>query len=1097
MISLFRIIVAIAAILCMCPYLYAQQTSVDDICKQQNLTAEQCQTLKSKLSTPGGQITPDAIQQYKQLSPETIQLLKQMQESKEFKYEDIQRVKELLERKEKENAERKKEIERQVQRGEGKIISEEVKKETLFNRSRMTGKYQEISTDLKPFGYEFFQEAALKVTTDRKDVPVPLKYVVGPGDEVKILLWGRVNAQYNLTVDRDGKITIPQIGPVFVAGMTFEDMSKKVITQTGQMVGANIDITLGSLKSIPIFILGDVRRPGAYNIGSGSTITDALILAGGPSDIGSMRAIQLRRKNKIITTLDLYDLFLKGDKSKDTVLHADDIVFVPVTGPLAGIAGNVRRPAIYELKSRFDLQHLFDLAGGILPTAYTQQIQVSRIQKNERQIVIDIDDKHLNKAKDVKLQDADLVNVFTIVDKDLNAVYLNGNIKRPGKYEYKPGMKIRDLIKAPTDLLDETYFEYALIKRIMPPDRRTEYVPFNLGRLLLDKDELQNIVLQPEDTITVFSKWLLKDKPYVTIEGEVRGKTDVSKKEEKADLSTKRIDVKEEDQKKLAGWAQPDKSRAISDDLKRSEKDLKEEEQRREERLAHADKFRDIGDELKKIEKMDLYEKVKDIENDIRKKDEIELSENIRNIESELRRMGRYDLANKVLTIWNNLRKSIRIDISENMRIKDALMEVGGLTKDAFLDQGEVVRRINEGKEYQTIYFNVAKAISGDPQENLLIQDRDKIIIHAIWEHVGSKSVFVDGEVTKRGSYQYTEQMRVRDLVFKAGNVLDSAYVGDAEISSQIVDNGKMVRIEHRKINLQEALKGNPIHNVPLKPFDHLFVKRIANWGAESYVNVSGELFFPGRYIIRKGEKLSTLIERAGGYTDKAYLRGAIFKRESVRELQQKGLEDMIKRLESDLLIEGGSTISTSLSQAEVIAKQTELAQKQKFIANLYQLKAKGRVSINLSNLRLLKGSEYDIELEDNDSLYIPQKSSAVNVSGAVMSQGSYLYNTKLDVDDYISMAGGYTRYADSDNSYILKVDGSARRVSSGFMNWNINKSRWELTAFGEKIMDIEPGDMIVVPEKMERIAWLREVRDITQILMQMAVTAGIAIQMF
>ncbi|MEN6317414.1 MAG: SLBB domain-containing protein [Syntrophaceae bacterium] len=1094
MISLFRIIVVIASILCMCPCLYAQQISVDDICKKRNLTDEQCQSLKSMI--PGGQITPDVIQQYKQLSPETIQQLKQSQETKEVKSEDIQRVKDLLQLKETEKGERKKEIERQVQREEEKVISEEVKRETLFKRSRMTGQYQNISTDLQPFGYEFFQEAAVKVTTDRKDVPVPLKYVVGPGDEVKILLWGRVNAQYSLTVDRDGKITIPQIGPIFVAGMTFEDMSKKVITQTGQMVGANIDITLGSLKSIPVFILGDVRRPGAYNIGSTATITDALILAGGPSDIGSMREIQLRRKNKVITTLDLYDLFLKGDKSKDAVIQADDVVFVPVTGPLAGIAGNVRRPAIYELKSRFDLQHLFDLAGGILPTAYTQQIQVSRIQKNERQIVIDIDDKHLSKAKDVKLQDADLVNVFTIVDKDLNAVYLNGNVKRPGKYEYKPGMKIRDLIKAPTDLLDETYFEYALIKRIMPPDRRTEYVPFNLGRLLLDKDELQNINLQPEDAITIFSKWLLKDKPYVTVEGEVRGKKDLSKKEGESDLSKKKIDFKEKDQKTLAGFAQPNKSKDISDELNRSEKNLKE-EQKRDERLAYADKFKDIGDEIKKMEKMDLYEKVKDIENDIRKKDEIELSENIRNIESELRRMGRYDLANKILTIWNSLRKSIRIDISENMRIKDALMEVGGLTKDAFLDQGEVVRRLNEGKEYVTIYFNVAKAISGDPQENFLIQDRDKIIIHAIWEHVGSKSVFIDGEVTKRGSYQYTEQMRVRDLVFKAGNVLDSAYVGDAELSSQIVESGKIVRIEHRKINLQEALKGNPIHNVPLKPFDHLFVKRIANWGAESYVNVSGELFFPGRYIIRKGEKLSALIERAGGYTDKAYLRGAVFKRESVRELQQKGLEDMIKRMENDMLIEGGSTISTSLSKEEVMAKQTELTQKQKFIANLYQLKAQGRMSINLSNLRLLKGSEYDIELEDNDSLYIPQKASAVNVSGAVMSQGSYLYNTKLDVDDYISMAGGYTRYADSDNSYILKVDGSARRVSSGFMNWNTNKSRWELTAFGEKIMEIEPGDMIVVPEKMERIAWLREVRDITQILMQMAVTAGIAIKMF
>jgi len=425
------------------------------------------------------------------------------------------------------------------------------------------------------------------------------------------------------------------------------------------------------------------------------------------------------------------------------------------------------------------------------------------------------------------------------------------------------------------------------------------------------------------------------------------------------------------------------------------------------------------------------------------------------------------------------------------------VLGVGGLTKDAYLDRGEVVRRSNEGKDYQTIYFDVAKAMSGDPQENLLLQDRDRITIHSVWELFGIKSVFIDGEVTKPGMYQYTERMCVSDLVFKAGNVLESAYLDEAELSSQTVENGKTVRLDHKRIKLQEALKGNPAHNVPLKPYDRLFVMRISNWRAEKFVSVSGELVFPGRYIIKKGERLSSLIERSGGYTDKAFLRGAVFKRETVRELQQKGLEEMIKRLERDLLMESGASVSTSVSQEEVLAKKIEMEQKQKFIASLHQLKASGRMSINLAHLRLLKGSEYDIELEDGDNLYIPQRPSVVNVTGAVMSQGSYLFSEKLNFEDYVGMAGGYARYADSDNTYILKVDGSARRVSKGFMNWNNSKSRWELTAFGEETKEIEPGDIIIVPEKIDRIAWLREIRDITQILMQMAVTAGVVIHLF
>jgi protein involved in polysaccharide export with SLBB domain len=311
------------------------------------------------------------------------------------------------------------------------------------------------------------------------------------------------------------------------------------------------------------------------------------------------------------------------------------------------------------------------------------------------------------------------------------------------------------------------------------------------------------------------------------------------------------------------------------------------------------------------------------------------------------------------------------------------------------------------------------------------------------------------------------------------------------------VENGKIVRLDHEKIKLQEALKGNPTYNVLLKPYDRLFVMRISNWRAEKFVSVSGELLFQGRYIIKKGERLSSLIERSGGYTDKAYLRGAAFKRETVRELQQKGLDEMIKRLERDMLMESGGMVSTSISQEEITAKKIEIEQKQKFIASLYQLKATGRMSINLTSLRLLKGSEYDIELEDGDNLYIPPRPSVVNVTGAVMSQGSYLFSEKLNFEDYVNMAGGYARYADIDNTYILKVDGSARKVSKGFMNWNSSKSRWEMTAFGEEIKEIEPGDVIVVPEKIERIAWLREIRDITQILMQMAVTAAVVIKVF
>ena len=161
------------------------------------------------------------------------------------------------------------------------------------------------------------------------------------------------------------------------------------------------------------------------------------------------------------------------------------------------------------------------------------------------------------------------------------------------------------------------------------------------------------------------------------------------------------------------------------------------------------------------------------------------------------------------------------------------------------------------------------------------------------------------------------------------------------------------------------------------------------------------------------------------------------------------------------------------------------------------KLKATGRMTIRLAHLRLLKGSEYDIELEDGDSLFIPLKNNVVNVAGAVMAHSSLVYSDKLEWKDYIEMSGSYSRYADTDNVYVLKVDGSARKLSTGIVNWNPFKTRWEMTAFGEEIKEIEAGDTIIVSEKLERIAWLREIKDITQIIMQTAITAGVVLILF
>jgi polysaccharide biosynthesis/export protein len=1024
-------------------------------CLSQQLTPAQADALRTLTPEQRAAAEAECVRSGGTLVPQAIEALKGRSEFKDLSPDEIAKGRELLEKKGTENKEPERKGPAQLDKT---VIEDQRKTTSLFDRYRVTGKYQDISTDLRPFGYDFFNSSSITVAAERKDVPVPAQYVIGPGDEVKILMWGRVNAQHNLVVDRNGNITVPQIGPFHIAGMTFEQMAGYLVKQSEQIVGANIDITMGTLKSIPIFILGDAKRPGAYTVGSFATVTDALLIAGGPSEIGSMRNVQLRRKDKIITTFDLYDLLIKGDKSKDSMLQAGDVIFIPVTGSLVGIAGNVKRPAIYELKHANDLENLFELAGGIIPTAYTQQIQVERVQKNERQVVIDIDDKNLTRAKDFHLEDGDLVKVFTIVDKDMNVVHLNGNVKKPGKYEHKPGMRLKDLIKNPGELLQDTHFEYALIKRLVPPELKTELIPFSLNRLLIENDSASNVILMPKDQVFIFSKWFFKDRPFVIVEGEIR-KTAV---ESMYDLA----DAQLEYSKPFTGdfpsriREEPPRPGSLGGEEAERMPGIKTEGSNR------------IRQEAPQLGKSGSEE-----------------AERMRGIKTEEMERTKPDFSGRDQAMAGT-KKRIRIDLAENMTIRDAVTAAGGLTREAYLMEAELYRTDEKTKKVTLHRFNVTKALEGDSQSNLTLKDLDRIVIHSILGYEYRKTVSIDGAVLTPGVYPYAEKMTVKDLVFAAGNILESAHLDSAEVSSQIITDDKLVKTLHKAISLRKALEGSSEDNVYLRPYDRLFVKRLSNWGKERFASVSGEIRFPGKYVLKGGERLSELIERAGGYKETAYLRGAVFTRQSVKELQQKNLEEMITRMERELLAE--SSTVTSASAESVQARQVELQQKQAFIESLKKLKATGRMTIRVAHMRLLKGSEFDIELENNDTLYIPMNNNVVNVMGAVMSNASLVYMDKVGPKDYVQMAGGYSRYADTKNTYVLKVDGSARKLSSGSINWSDSKDRWELGSFGGDVKQIESGDTIVVPEKLERIAWLREIRDITQIFAQMATVTGI-----
>jgi protein involved in polysaccharide export with SLBB domain len=287
--------------------------------------------------------------------------------------------------------------------------------------------------------------------------PVPPDYVVGPGDELRIRVWGQVNFQNNLRVDRSGEIFLPQVGPVHVAGLAFSELDSHLRSAVGR-VYRNFDLTadMGEIKSIQVYLSGQARRPGVYTVSSLSTLVDALFAGGGPSIQGSMRHIELRRGSEIVTDFDLYNLLVHGDKSKDVKLQNGDVIFIPAVGPQVAVIGSVRKPAVYELLPGETLDGVIVSAGGVSAVAAKARISIERIDEHRDRQAMEVNYDAAGLA--TPLADGDLVRIFSIVPVYRKTVTLRGNTSNPGRFAWHPGMRVRDLIPDKESLITRNYW---------------------------------------------------------------------------------------------------------------------------------------------------------------------------------------------------------------------------------------------------------------------------------------------------------------------------------------------------------------------------------------------------------------------------------------------------------------------------------------------------------------------------------------------------------------------------------------------------------------------------------------------------------------
>jgi protein involved in polysaccharide export with SLBB domain len=780
----------------------------------------------------------------------------------------------------------------------------------------------------KRFGAQIFEDGTRDVDVIPMDLPAGPDYVLGPGDGLSINLWGSVSQRLTRTVDREGRIALPEVGPILVSGKSIAEVQESAQQALrSQFRDVSVDVSLSRLRTVRVYEVGDVQTPGAYDVSTLSTPLSALFEAGGPTDKGSMRILKHFRGNQLVQVVDAYDLLLHGVKGNMERLESGDTILVPPIGPQVTIEGMVRRPAVYELRDEKTLADALELAGGLLPVAALRHIEVERTVAHEKRTMLSLDIPEAGgsaeadkKLQSFEIQDGDRIRIFPIAPYDQDTVYVEGHVVRPGKYSYRKNMHVTDLIGSHQDLLPEPSMQYAEIIRLHPPDFRPTVDSFNLEEALSHPDK--SPVLQPLDTVRVFSRFDFEDPPMVSVLGEVRTPGD----------------------------------------------------------------YRTSGD----------------------------------------------------------------------IHLIDAIHLAGGLGPDAATGDAQIFRSLPNGKS-EIFSVNLSRALEGDSVENIVLAPRDRLLIHRTANAVDPQTVSIEGEVGNPGRYPLTDNLRVSDLIRTAGGLMPSAdsVTGDL-VRFEWSDQNKLIG-QHETIDLPAALKGTASSNALLHNGDVLTIRQLPGWNdLGASIALKGEVKHPGTYGIRPGEKLSSVIERAGGFQPDAYPFGAILQRTEVREVESQARNEMILR------IKDSQASLQLLPESTPQEKQAKLVALQQWQTALNEVSANppvGRVVIRVSSdINHWKNTPADIEVRSRDTLIVPKRPNVVMVTGQVFNPTAVLYHPGKSAKWYLSQSGGPTQLANKKAIFVIRADGSVIGSKSG--PWTGLWSGDSLNAA------LQPGDTVVVPDR-------------------------------
>ena len=722
------------------------------------------------------------------------------------------------------------------------------------------------------FGYDIFKRDPALFQSTSVGVVDP-DYLIGPGDEIIVMLWGETQFRQVLAVDREGFVFIPEIGQVFVNGLNLNLLESKLfrvfsqsyasLNTQGSAPTTFLDVSLGNLRPLRIQVLGEVAQPGAYTVNPSATLFSALYYFNGPTTLGSLRDIRLIRDGKEIASIDFYDYLLTGKRPKDQKLQLDDVIFIPRRLKSVSIEGEINRSGIYELKPEESFSDLISIAGDLKITAYLGRSQIDRIvpfyeraEKNMDRMITDVDlEKVLRSDDKFLIQDGDRIQIFSVLDLRQNVVDLSGAVTRQGRYDIGDSLKLSELINKADGLLGDAYLDRVDVVRAKP-DFTQELIKLDLELAL--KNDLENdIQLKGMDRVRVYGITEMVAKSYVSIVGHVK---------------------------------QP----------------------------------------------------------------------------------GRFLL-------------------QDNMKLYDLLFKSGSYVDEefkrrAFLDRADLLRMDDDGINTSIISFHLGKLLENpDSDMNLPLKPNDIIRVYQKTLFKTSKKVEINGAVRMPGVYDLKSDMNLKDLILEAGGLDDNVYEYRVEVARLDPLNENLNQYANvitftinEKFNL-----GSEIHNdlageilsdsgiIQLKPYDLVYIRPSPYFSSQKQLKISGEVLYPGNYtILSSDEKITDIIQRAGGLRPNAYLQSSQYLRRGIR------------------------------------------------------------ISVSFDKIIKNPRSKLNFNIQSGDEIIISPRPNIVTIQGEVNSSGIRKYVDGKRLNYYVGIAGGLSPNADRKNIWIEYPNGDSEKYN-------------------------------------------------------------------